>query len=144
MPDAVLVFAGPDFGLRPQLEKRVSDLGLRAFVHFTGYVGEQQRTWLLQKADLLVVPSHSEVMSLVVLEAGAMGVPVVLTDQCGFDEVAEVNGGFVVNVSASAIADAIIRLMSEPVSLKNRGELLRQFVLTAYAWRKVAVELMEL
>jgi glycosyltransferase involved in cell wall biosynthesis len=143
IPDVSLVIAGPDLGLRAQLEERVAQLRLESRVRFTGYVNEEQRTALLGKASLLVVPSHSEVMSMVALEAGAMGVPVVLTDQCGFDDVAKIGGGLVVEVDRAALADAIVRMMSDDNALKASGARLRAFVLENYAWQKVASRLLD-
>lgn len=143
VPGALLVLTGPDHGLRAQLERRTHELGLSASVHFTGLVDERTRTGLLKRAELLVVPSHSEVMSLVALEAGAMGVPVVLTDQCGFDEVADIDGGLVVKADPRALAVAIERMMSDPVAAADKGQRLRKFVLTRYTWRSVAGDLLE-
>ena len=143
IPDVSLVIAGPDLGLGPQLEERVAQLRLESRVRFTGFVNEQQRTALLGRASLLVVPSHSEVMSMAALEAGAMGVPVVLTDQCGFDNVAKIGGGLVVKVDKAALADAILRMMSDDGASKASGARLRAFVLENYAWQKVVSELLD-
>ena len=103
-PDIDLVLAGPDFGLGPSLAARVAELGLGARVVLGPYVDEPARTALFERALLACVPSRSEAMSLVALEAGAAGVPVLLTDQCGFDDVGAVDGGAVVPASVSGLA----------------------------------------
>jgi len=141
LAEVTLVIAGPDLGLRLTLERRVVELGLQSRVRFTGFVDEQQRTALLGQTILLVVPSHSEVMSMVALEAGAMGVPVLLTDQCGFDEVAEIGGGLVVGVDEHALTEAMLQIMTDENVAQRMGDRLRAFVLANYAWEKVAGKL---
>jgi hypothetical protein len=42
-------------------------------------------------------------MSIVVLEAGITGTPVLITDQCSFDEVDRIGGGIVVRASVDGI-----------------------------------------
>jgi glycosyltransferase involved in cell wall biosynthesis len=54
-------------------------LGIAGFVEFAGWCEQPQVDALLREADLLVLPSHEEVMPLVVLEALAHAVPVVCT-----------------------------------------------------------------
>lgn len=142
MPDVTLVIAGPDLGMRPQLEARTMELGLQDRVNFAGFVDEAERSSLLSKASLLVVPSHSEVMSMVALEAGVMGVPVLLTDQCGFNEVATINGGRVVPVDIAALSEAMQEMMTDNDALEISGRKLRAFVLQRYDWPNVARDLL--
>ena len=78
-----LVFAGPDGGMLPKLRDTVAQSDAAERVHFIGYAGGAEKYWAYQAADVLVVPSRQEAMSLVALEAGVVGTPVVLTDQCG-------------------------------------------------------------
>jgi glycosyltransferase involved in cell wall biosynthesis len=61
---------------------------------------------------------------------------VLLTDQCGFDVIAE-HGGSVVPASADGIKSGLIEMLSAPANLKARGELLRDFVRTQYLWESV-------
>ena len=140
-PDVRLVVAGPDFGLRPELEVRVRNLGLDERVTFLGFVDEQSRQHLYQRAAFLVIPSRSEVMSMVALEAAAMGVPVLLTDRCGFEEVERVGGGLVVPADIAGLAEGLARMLNEGSNLPLMGERLCSFVLTQYAWMTVATEL---
>jgi glycosyltransferase involved in cell wall biosynthesis len=141
-PDLHLVVAGPDLGMGRRLEDRVCELGIARRVHFLGFVDEGQRRYLYRKARLLAVPSRSEVMSMVALEAGAMGVPVLLTDRCGFQEVAECSGGLVVAPDQTALASGLASMLSDPTALGAMGERLRSFVLQQYAWPAVACDLL--
>jgi glycosyltransferase involved in cell wall biosynthesis len=73
-------------------------------------------------------------MSIVVLEAGMAGTPVLLTDRCGFDQVASVDGGRVVPATAEALANGMDRLLGEPRAMRKMGENLRVFAATEFSW----------
>ncbi|WP_043310822.1 glycosyltransferase [Pseudomonas sp. ML96] len=133
-PLTTLVFAGADEELGEPLRAEVARLGLVERVLFIGFIAGQIKQDALAAADLLVVPSRREAMSLVALEAGLCGTPVLLTDQCGFDEVARVGAGAVVAAQALAIAAGIEQLLSTSDELPARGEKLRQLVLEHYTW----------
>jgi glycosyltransferase involved in cell wall biosynthesis len=74
--DVHVVFAGsgPDL---PRLEARASELGA-GWAHVLGHQPNVAAVFAL--ADLAVLPSDAEAMPMVVLEALAVGVPVVATD----------------------------------------------------------------
>jgi glycosyltransferase involved in cell wall biosynthesis len=58
---------------------KAQELGIDSFVKFPGWCDQDQVDELMAKSDLLVLPSHDEVLPLVVLEALAYGVAVVCT-----------------------------------------------------------------
>lgn len=84
-PDLVLAFAGdgPD---RASLEARTKALGLTERVRFLGH--QKQVGVVYRAADLLVMPSRSEAMPNVLLEAMTVGLPAVATRVGGVPEVA--------------------------------------------------------
>lgn len=131
---ARLIFAGPDAELGEQLRARVVAAGLSERVVFTGFLAGEDKQCALAAADLLVVPSRQEAMSLVALEAGLRGTPVLLTDQCGFDEVQSMGGGSVVSVDADELAIAMHAMLQDPQGLRAKGERLRELVLSCYTW----------
>ncbi len=128
-----LVFVGPDGGMRAALESHAQTAGLAERVRFAGWLGGADKVAAYRAADLVVVPSRQEAMSLVALEAGACGKPVLLTDRCGFDEAAASGGARVVAADAQALAAALGELM-ERSQLAQMGERLRQLILTDYTW----------
>ncbi len=133
-PNAHLVFAGPDAELGQELRRKVVKSGQADRVHFTGFLSGQEKLDALAAADLLVVPSRQEAMSLVALEAGLSGAPVLLTDQCGFDEVQAAGGGRITSVDAGAIASALREMLEDSGALGAMGEQLRRLVLDHYTW----------
>lgn len=132
-----LVMAGPDFGMLESLKLKLQNSELAARVHFVGHLNEVERNYFYQNAILLIIPSRSEAMSLVALEAGMLGVPVLLTNTCGFDEVQEVGGGLVVPPSSDGIASGLRELLGNPSSLRESGARLRRYVSENYTWSTV-------
>jgi glycosyltransferase involved in cell wall biosynthesis len=86
-PAAVLVFAGActDEAYGGALRKRIAALGLQDRVLLTGGLppNDPRLIGLLQKADVLVLPSKSETFGLVILEAWATGTMVLSTRTSG-------------------------------------------------------------
>jgi glycosyltransferase involved in cell wall biosynthesis len=79
----------------------------------------------LAAADVVVVPSRWEGMSLVMLEAMAAGRPVVSTDVPGAREALRDGGGAVVPIDAAALADAIAQRLSDPALAGAEGRAAR-------------------
>lgn len=142
--DAHLIFAGPDVGMQQDLARRVKECGLSTRVHFLGYLAHPEKLAAYGAADIVVVPSRSEAMSLVALEAGACGKPVILTDRCGFDEVAAAGGGMVVPADAHSICEALLKLLKDAALRKQMGENLKQLVESRYTWPKSARQYLDL
>lgn len=81
-PELQFVIAGPDqTGLRPALEARVAELGLSSRVHWTGMLKGDAKWGALRHAEALFLPSHQENFGIVVAEALACGVPVLISDK---------------------------------------------------------------
>ncbi len=115
-PFTVVAGDGP---LRGALEERRARLALQADVAFPGYRTDVPR--LLGGADLLVMSSKSEGLSIALVEAIARGVPIVATAVGGNAEVVGdgENGLLVPSGNPPALAAAITRL-AEDEALRAR------------------------
>jgi len=82
--DLVLLGDGP---LRSELEQQVSLLGLTGRVHFPGFAQYDELPAWYAMASALVLPSTVEQWGLVVNEAMAAGLPVLVSRLCGCAEV---------------------------------------------------------
>ena len=142
--DVILVLAGPDFGMGSQLRADTARLGIQNRVVFTGHLGDGDRTAAYRKALLLAVPSRDEAMSLVALEAGIAGTPVLVTDRCGFDEVARIGGGHVVSASVTGLRDGLLTMLDRRNELPAWGERLRRHVEETYCWEAIVQDLIAL
>lgn len=136
--DVRVVLAGPDEGMGPALQAHADAAGLHDRVTFLGPVEGEVKVAAYRMARLLVVPSRREAMSLVALEAGASGTPVLLTDACGFSEVESAGGGLVVPTTVEGLAGGLMELLSEPAHLAEKGRRLQHLVLADYTWERAA------
>jgi len=80
--DGVLEIIG-DGDLRGELEAQTARLGIDSSVVFSGWLSQEQCAIKLQQADALVLPSLREGGGAVVLEAIAVGLPVIATNWGG-------------------------------------------------------------
>jgi glycosyltransferase involved in cell wall biosynthesis len=132
-----LVLAGPDGGMLYDLKRSVARQGAEKLIRFIGYVGPEEKYLAYQAADLLVVPSRQEAMSIVALEAGVVGTPVVLTNQCGFHELALSGGASVVDASASEISRGILGVLSSQDKLHMMKGKIQKYVVENYKWENI-------
>jgi glycosyltransferase involved in cell wall biosynthesis len=143
-PNWHLVFAGPDGGLLNVLKNRAAACVARDRIHFIGYVGGAEKSSAYRAADLLVIPSRQEAMSIVALESGILGTPVLLTDQCGFDEVARIGGGKVVPATVEGVQAGLAELLSDRQKLAYMGHKLMGYVRDSYTWEIVVRKYLDL
>jgi glycosyltransferase involved in cell wall biosynthesis len=137
-PEYRLVFAGRDEGMQAALTARAEALRIRGRIHFAGMLDRTETEAAYRAAALLVVPSRQEAMSLVALEAGMQGTPVMMTDVCGFDELERVGGGLLAPPTVDGLADGLRRLLASSGDLPRLGRALRAHVVATYGWPSVA------
>lgn len=120
VPDAHLVIFG-EGELRGSLERQVKELHLEKHVLLPGF--REDVLQLVKSTDLFVMSSVTEGLGSTVLDAMAMGLPVVGTNAGGIPE-AVINGetGLLVpTADAGALAAAIVRLLKDPAARKRMG-----------------------
>jgi len=136
VPDASLTIAGGGTELA-DLRALVSDLGLDANVTFIGRVPHDDVPELMNTFDILLNPTVvPESFGVVILEASAMELPIVATDVGGVPDVCVRNetGILIPPRDPEALADAIIRLASDPDLRASMGAAGRSFVKDRFAW----------
>lgn len=131
-PDVHVLFVGSmegDFARRTQ--QRAQELGVHRHVVFTGLRADVAR--LMQAVDVVTLPSRSETFGLAVLEAMALGKPVVATRVGGLPElVRDGETGILVDFTAASLAHALNELLTS-ADLRNRlGQTARTFACQYY------------
>jgi len=106
----VMIGEGP---LEPVLKEMVRELGLDGYVTFAGATRDSLRT--LSDLDIVVISSLWEGLPYVLLEALALGKPVIATRVNGIEEVVEdgVIGVLVPPGDSDALAQAVLGLMDD-------------------------------
>lgn len=115
-----LVLAG-DGPLRGALEARAEALGIGAFVRWTGFLDAPSSAKEIARAVALVLPSREEQWGLVVNEAVALRIPVIVSRQVGARDLLVEDGksGFVVDTGS---ADALATAMQAMVAKESRWD----------------------
>lgn len=105
------------------LRKLVCEQGIADRVRFLGYLEGPEKVRALHSLDCLVLPSSYEPWGLVVNEALASGIPVVVSDSVGarFDLV-EGCGLVVKTGDVSALADGMRKIAEDSVLRQEMGE----------------------
>jgi glycosyltransferase involved in cell wall biosynthesis len=83
-PNAKLIVCGD--GELIQVKKLAEILGINNAVEFPGWVNGEEKTRLLNKADVLILPSYNEGLPMVILEAMSLGKCVISTFVGGIPE----------------------------------------------------------
>lgn len=121
----LIVGDGPDERL---LRARVAALGLQDVIHFAGYRRDMPQIY--PAIDVLVLPSLSEGLPNVVLEAMAHARPVIATRVGGVPEVIEdgVTGVLVPPEDVHALSRASVKLLRLPMRRESMGRAARERV----------------
>jgi L-malate glycosyltransferase len=86
MPGASLVMAGPDKGSLPEVIQRSQSLGLGDRVRFAGFLDGEGKKREGSAADIYINTNHIDNAPVGVLEACAMGLPIVTTSVGGIPD----------------------------------------------------------
>ncbi|MCK5506821.1 MAG: glycosyltransferase family 4 protein [Thermodesulfovibrionia bacterium] len=140
-PDVKLIIAG-EGNVEGELRKLVSELKLESKVSFLGRIDHGELPDLYRKADIFVLPSLWEGMSNTLLEAIASGLPVIVTDTGGTEELVKDNGVVVPKENFAAISDAIMRLIRSPDIRIEMGKRSTDIAL-GFSWGQVAEKYIE-
>ena len=133
------IVGGGDVEYVRQLDERVRELGLAGQVALTGAVTGQAKEQVFDAVDLVVVPSHRESFGLVVAEALAHGVPVVVSTGAPWKAIEAVRCGLFVSNSPEALAGAIERIQT--MALREMGLRGRDWMAREFSWQTVAARM---
>lgn len=142
IPDVEMLLIGPtdeDPDYFALCQRRIAELGLENTIVFTGKVNIVD---YLGRIDVMVLTSISEAQPLVLLEAGAAGLPCVATDVGSCREIIEgapderpklgSAGRIAAPMDADAIGRGIIELLEDPDLRKRCGAILKKRVETYF------------
>ena len=119
-PDLCVVFAGGAGFADDDVSRLVVELGLSSRVVRTGRVSPVDRDGLIAMAEAVVFPSMFEGFGAPVLEAMAIGTPVIASDVTALPEVIA-DGGIVRGLETDLWADALDEVRARRVELIAKG-----------------------
>ncbi|MFN6481888.1 MULTISPECIES: glycosyltransferase [unclassified Nostoc] len=130
----------PDY--EAQIESLLVSNGLRDRTLVVGFVEGETKDILMQGSDLFVLTSYSENFAVSVLEALAVGVPVLVTPGVALAAVVKENQiGYVPEMNVTAITDALENYFINPQQAKKMGDRARKLICENYTWDRIASKL---
>ena len=137
--DAKLVIAGKG-GMLDELKAQVEYLGISNKVYFTGYLNSKQVQKIYKCADVAVFPSTYEPFGIVALEGMLAGVPTVVSDIGGLNEIVDhgINGMKTYAGNSNSIADSVLNLLYDKQLAANVAKKAKQKVKEEFNWTKIA------
>lgn len=135
-----------DGTMRQSIERAISSAGLEDFVTLIGALDETDVAKAFARADIVIVPSLSEGLPVVIMEAMACGLPVIASAVDGIPElvVDGQTGLLVPPADPVALADAIERLSGNPALKARLGLAGRERVVRDHDASKNARHLLSL
>lgn len=96
-PDWHLLIVGPDqVGLKAELERMSSEFNMSDRITWTGMLRDERKWSAFAASEVFVLPSHQENFGIVVAEALACGIPVLISNQINiWREIQHDQAGFV-------------------------------------------------
>jgi glycosyltransferase involved in cell wall biosynthesis len=123
-----------DKGYDKYLFGLVHELGLEKQVQFLGAVQGKEKWNLYRNAWAFYLPSHSEVIAMVNLEASACRTPVITTFQSGVTDLWSAHGGMLINPNVEEVAESLLQVTQWSRSERDqRGNSLRRLVESTYS-----------
>ena len=137
--DAKLIIAGKG-DMMEELKAQALNMGLNNKVYFTGHLNETQLQKMYKCADVAVFPSTYEPFGIVALESMLAGVPTVVSDIGGLNEIVEhrVNGMKSYAGNSNSIADSVLNLLFDAGLAANISKKAKTKVKDEFNWNKIA------
>jgi len=132
--ELIVVGEGPE---RDRLETLAENIDVREKAEFKGYVDHSDIDEIYASADVFLLPSMNEGMSNTVLEAMASGLPIIVTDTGGTEELIDGNGFLIDKKSPKDITDAIESYI-ENQDIMERHSRASRSIAEEMSWGKVA------
>jgi poly(glycerol-phosphate) alpha-glucosyltransferase len=138
-----LAIAGWDQGNHENdLKALATQSGIASSVHFLGPQFGEAKASAYHHADAFVLPSFSEGLPMVVLEAWANRVPVVMTPECNLPEGFEADAAIRVTTEPREIAAGLEALFAMPDGERRAmGARGHQLVAEKFTWPQIAAQL---
>ena len=140
-----LVIARPDTEeTQRALERQIRSLGIGDSVTFTGMLRGELKWSALHACQLFVLPSHSEGLSVSVLEALAMSKPVLVTESCNIPEVGGYGCGWVTASEAAPLAAALREFLGlRAEAAGEMGRRAQNLVKERFNWDRIGAQTRE-
>lgn len=140
--DLTLTLVG-DGPLREEVEQLAQDLGIAHQVHFTG--DQQDVMSYLKEADVFVLMSNFEGLPIAIIEAMAVGLPIVASKVGGVGElVHDGENGFTVANKPEDLRDALAAILTDDMTRQTFGQRSREKFESAFQFKRTYAETLQI
>jgi glycosyltransferase involved in cell wall biosynthesis len=145
-PLARFLIVGEDYGYLSILKSLVQELGVEKSVVFIGRLPDEQLVRVYKMADVFVLPSELEAFGIVVIEAMASGLPVVVSNMGGMKNIVQdgKNGLLFTTRNSRQLGEKIISLLNDEELRIRLAENGTKTVLENYSINRVVDKLEKL
>jgi glycosyltransferase involved in cell wall biosynthesis len=139
-----LVIAGWDQGgHEAELRSLAEQLGIDDSVAFVGPQFDEAKHASYALADAFILPSFSEGLPMVALEAWAHKLPVLMTPQCNLPEGFEAEAALRIDPEPDSISRGLLRLFSLSNEYRDRlGVHGQKLILEKFTWKVIAKQML--
>ena len=149
--EATLVMAGPGGEIESEVKRLAKELGVTGAIRFPGFLDMAAKNKEGDSADIFLNTNHVDNMPVSVVEACAMGLPVVATEVGGVPDLLtnEETGLLVSDNDDQAMTESVLRLINDPILTGRLSANGRQLaVLSSWQeiyprWKQVFAEVMD-
>jgi glycosyltransferase involved in cell wall biosynthesis len=136
-----LVVIGHDEGALADFQHRIARHKLEDRVHLPGPVHGKGKWAAFRDAACFALTSRQEGFSIAITEALASGLPVVISSDCHFPEVAEAGAGRIVSLDPAEIAEAFGEILDDPSKRESMSSAARSLIAQRFNLSAIAEKL---
>ena len=129
---------------RPLLEKLVKSLNISKNVIFIGSINDDQKKYILNKTDLMIMPTLDETKKLSIegfgisyIEAALFGIPSIASNVGGAQEAVLHNETGIIINNLDKLETAISDLIGNEIKMKHLGEKAKKRAETQLSWATI-------
>jgi len=138
----LLIAGSGDAAYESELKTFSADLISNKSVVFLGQVQGEVKKQTLAAADVFILPSFSEGFSVAILEAAGAALPVLLTPECNFPELARANAALEITTDAAGIEKGLRQILELPDEQRRAmGQHGRDLIKKSYTWPAIAEQM---
>lgn len=140
---AHFVIAGSDDGYLPSLKKLIKKYRVEKKVTLLPATHGENKRLLFKASDIFVYPSYSEGFSLGILEAAAVGLPLILTEGCHFPEASKAGAAITVMGNSQQLGMALQKVTHSPSLRKKMGYQAKALIQKKYSMPAIGKQLLK-
>ena len=139
-----LVICGFDGGILNELKNFCEEKNIKSKVTFLNPIWGREKIFAYKSADVCVIPSRYDTMTIVALEAGILSTPLIITKQSNFSDIKKSNGAIEVNASIAGISKGLKNILSNKKKLFLMKKKIKMYVIKNYSWNIVVLKFIKL